>query len=105
LNLITKDLIKHAFAKKIIQWCSVIVTYFKKSHRPKELLELKILEKKIEGGGLKTYLDTRWMTIYEMLNSISRLELCLKEVVQLLLFDFLFYNNKITSLLILFYFY
>ena len=30
LNLITKDLIKHTFAKRIIQWCVVIVTYFKK---------------------------------------------------------------------------
>ena len=55
-------------------------SYFKKSHRPKEFLESKISEKKIEGGGLKTYLDTRWTTVYEMLNSISRLELCLKEV-------------------------
>jgi hypothetical protein len=80
LNLITKDLIKHTFAKRIIQWCTVIVTYFKKSHRPKELLELKILEKQIAGGGLKTYLDTRWTTVYEMLNSISQLEICLKEV-------------------------
>ena len=56
------------------------MTYFKKSHRPKELLELKILEKNITGGELKMYLDTRWTTVYEMLNSISRLELCLKEV-------------------------
>jgi hypothetical protein len=80
LNLITKDLIKHTFAKRIIQWCTVIVTYFKKSHRPKELLELKISEKQIAGGGLKTYLDTRWTTVYEMLNSISQLEICLKEV-------------------------
>jgi hypothetical protein len=47
------------------------VTYFKKSHRPKELLELKISEKQIAGGGLKTYLDTRWTTVYEILNSIS----------------------------------
>ncbi|GBB96737.1 hypothetical protein RclHR1_28190002, partial [Rhizophagus clarus] len=81
LNLITKDLIKHAFAKKIIQWCIVIVTYFKKSHRSKELLDLKIQEKRILGGGLKTYLDTRWTTVHEMLDSISRLEICLKEIV------------------------
>ena len=32
------------------------------------------------GGGLKTYLNTRWTTVYEMLNSISQFELCLKEV-------------------------
>ncbi|EXX65195.1 ribonuclease H-like domain-containing protein [Rhizophagus irregularis DAOM 181602=DAOM 197198] len=81
LNLITKDLIKHTFSKRIIQWCTVIVTYFKKSHRPKELLELKIKEKQIGGGGLKTYLDTRWTTVYEMLDSICRLEICLKEVI------------------------
>ena len=80
LNLITKDLIKHTFAKRIIQWCTVIVTYFKKSHRPKELLESKISEKQIAGGGLKTYLDTRWTTVHEMLDSIYRLEICLKEV-------------------------
>lgn len=59
LNLITKDLIKHSFAKKIIQWCTVIVTYFKKSHKSLDLLEAKISEKQIAGGGLKTYLDTR----------------------------------------------
>ncbi|GBB95973.1 hypothetical protein RclHR1_26530001 [Rhizophagus clarus] len=81
LNLITKDLMKHAFAKRIIQWYMVIVTYFKKSHRPKELLDLKIQEKRILGGGLKTYLDTRWTMVHEMLDSISRLEICLKEIV------------------------
>lgn len=80
LNLITKDLIKHTFAKRIIQWCVVIVTYFKKAHRPGDLLKSKISEKQIAGGGLKTYLDTRWTTVYEMLESIYRLEICLKEV-------------------------
>lgn len=59
----------------------MIVTYFKKSHRSKELLDSKILEKNVVGGGLKTYLDTRWTTVHEMLDSISRLEICLKEVI------------------------
>ena len=72
---------KHTFAKRIIQWCTVIVTYFKKSHRPKELLDLKIQEKQILGGGLKTYLETRWTTAHEMLDSVFRLEICLKEVI------------------------
>ena len=80
LNLIIKDLIKHTFAKRIIQWCVVIVTYFKKSYRPRDLLKSKISEKQIAGRGLKTYLDTKWTTIYEMLESIYRLEICLKEV-------------------------
>ena len=56
------------------------MTYFKKSHRPKELLDSKISEKKIAGGGLKTYLETRWTTVHEILESISRLEIYPKEV-------------------------
>jgi hypothetical protein len=80
LNLITKDLIKHPFASKIIQYCKVLVTYFKKSHLPNNLLESKISEINILGGGLKTYIDTRWTTVYEMLKSVYQLEICLKEV-------------------------
>ncbi len=33
------------------------------------------------GGGLKTYLDIRWITVYKMLDLISWLEICLKEVI------------------------
>ena len=58
-NLITKDLIKHPFATKNIQWCKALVTYFKKSHLPNNLLATKISEKNLLGGGLKTYIDTR----------------------------------------------
>ena len=81
LNLITKDFIKHAFATRILNWSNVITTYFKKSHLPQKLLEDKIKEKNIKGGGLKTYIHTRWTTAYEMLQSICRLETCLKEVI------------------------
>src|SRR6266542_1053054 len=31
--------------------------------------------------GLKIYLDKKWITIYEMLDSISQLEICLKEII------------------------
>ncbi|RGB30942.1 hypothetical protein C1646_764693 [Rhizophagus diaphanus] len=65
----------------IQKFAGIVTDAGSNSHRPKELLELKILEKQIDGRGLKTYLDTRWTTVYEMLNSISRLELYLKEVV------------------------
>lgn len=80
LNLITKDFVKHTFATRILNWSNVITTYFKKSHLPQNLLEQKIKEKSIKGGGLKTYVSTRWTTAYEMLQSIIRLETCLKEV-------------------------
>ncbi|CAG8844511.1 6685_t:CDS:2, partial [Racocetra persica] len=52
-----------------------------KSHLSKNLLESKIKKKKIKGGGLKTYVNTRWTTAYEMLYSIYQLESCLKEVI------------------------
>ncbi|CAG8845161.1 29976_t:CDS:1, partial [Gigaspora margarita] len=71
--------IKHPFAAKNIQWCKTLVTYFKKSHLPNNLLTTKITEKNIIGGGLKTYIDTRWTTVYDMLKSIYQLETCLKE--------------------------
>ena len=90
LNLITKDFIKHTFVTKILNWSNVITTYFKKSHLPQKLLEDKIKEKNIKGGGLKTYIHTRWTTAYEMLQSICRLETCLKEVISE-------NSNKITS--------
>ena len=67
LNLITKDFIKHTFAARILNWSTVITTYFKKSHLPKNLLESKIKEKKVKGGGLKTYVEIRWTTAYEIL--------------------------------------
>ena len=77
LNLITKDFIKHAFATRILNWSNVITTYFKKSHLPQKLLEDKIKEKNIKGGGLKTYIHTRWTIAYEILQSICHLETCL----------------------------
>ena len=80
-NLITKDLIKYPFASKIIQYYKTLVTYFKKSHLPNNLLMTKISEKNILGGGLKTYIDTRWTTVYAMLKSVYQLETCLKEVI------------------------
>jgi hypothetical protein len=80
LNLITKDFIKHTFVTQILNWSNMITTYFKKSHLPQRLLEDKIKEKNIKGGGLKSYVTTRWITAFEMLQSIFQLEICLREV-------------------------
>ena len=81
LNLITKDFIKHTFASRILNWSNVITAYFKRNHLSHRFLEDKIKEKNIKGGGLKTYIQTRWTTAYEMLQSICRLETCLKEII------------------------
>jgi len=59
LNLITKDFIKHAFETLILNWSNVITTYFKKSHLPQSLLEDKIKEKNIRGGGVGPELEDR----------------------------------------------
>ncbi len=80
LNLITKDFVKHTFATQILNWSNIITTYFKKSHLPQNLLKNKIKKKNIKGSGLKTYISIRWTTAYKMLQSILRLEICLKEV-------------------------
>ena len=80
LNLISQDILKHEFASKIIKYCNVLVTYFKKSHLCGSLLENLINTKGIYGGGLKTYVKTRWITVAECTASILRLKTCLIEV-------------------------
>ena len=42
----------------------------------KEAIEIK----NIQGGGLKTYVETRWTTIYECTSSIWRLKDALQHV-------------------------
>lgn len=55
--------------------------FFKKSHQGKALLE-KYTSKdlKIEGGGLKSWVETRWMIMFESADSIWRLKLALEKV-------------------------
>ena len=80
LNLISQDILKHEFAAKIVKYCNVLVTYFKKSHLCGGLLENLIHSKEISGGGLKTYVKTRWITVAECTASVLRLKTCLVEV-------------------------
>ncbi|CAG8635797.1 13150_t:CDS:2, partial [Racocetra fulgida] len=44
------------------------------------ILNQKILQYQVSGGGLKTYIETRWTTIYECTSSIVRLKACLEDV-------------------------
>jgi hypothetical protein len=79
VNLISTDICKTMFAKDIISKCQRIVKYFKHSHQAGEELRKKIT-KEISGGGLKTYVATRWTTAWDCTNSILRLEQILKNV-------------------------
>ncbi len=71
-NLISQDIIKIPFAEKLLRRCNIVVTFFKVSHIAASLLRNTIEKKNIEGGTLKTYVKTRWTTIYDCINSVLR---------------------------------
>ena len=79
VNLISNDICKTTFAKDVISKCQKLVKYFKQSHQAGEELRSKITNE-IKGGGLKTYVVTRWTTAWDCTNSILRLEPILKNV-------------------------
>lgn len=79
VNLISTDICKTEFAKDIISKCQKIVKYFKLSHQAGEALRERIT-KEIQGGGLKTYVVTRWSTAWDCTKSILRIEQTLKNV-------------------------
>jgi len=66
--------LEHAFSSHLIRDCSQIVNYFKKSHQPNAYLQEAIHNLQIPGGGLKKFVDTRWVSAYEHVLSVSRLE-------------------------------
>jgi hypothetical protein len=79
VNLISTDICKTIFAKDIISKCQKIVKYFKLSHQAGEEFRERIT-KEIKGGGLKTYVVTRWSTAWDCTKSILRLEQILRNV-------------------------
>lgn len=79
VNLVSTDICKTSFAKDVISKCQKIVKYFKQSHQAGEELRSKITNE-IKGGGLKTYVVTRWTTAWDCTNSILRLEQVFKNV-------------------------
>ena len=98
VNLISTDICKTTFAKEVISKCQKIVKYFKQSHQAEEELCEKITNE-IKGGGLKTYVVTRWTTAWNCTDSILRLEQILKNVRKeiyfctIYLFTYFFFGN------------
>lgn len=72
--------IDHDMPKRILIACNKIVKFFKKSHQGKSLLEKYVKDFNIEGGGLKTWVETRWTTMFDAVDSIWRLKLALEKV-------------------------
>ena len=73
-NLLSHDILKSSFGKKLIKFCNILCNFFRSSHIGASLLENAIKEKAIKGGGIKLYVQTRWTTMYECANSIVRLK-------------------------------
>ncbi|CAH1770183.1 3189_t:CDS:2, partial [Entrophospora sp. SA101] len=80
INLISKDVIAHKFAKNLISKANIIVKYFKKSSLANSLLKSQIEKHRIQGGIIKSYVKTRWTSVHECLDSIIRLKRCLEEI-------------------------
>src|SRR5436309_12338106 len=76
IQLISKDIMKHKFAKQLLSNCNSIVKYFKKSHYAGSLLNEAITRYNIKGGSLKNYSKIRWTSAYETVDSVIRLQPC-----------------------------
>ena len=79
-NLISKDVLKHPFARRMVLMANAISTFFKRSHQSNSIFKDLMKKYQIEGGGLKTYVETRWTTVYEAVDSIVRNKKVLEEV-------------------------
>ena len=73
-NLISTDIVKIHQVKDLIRRANIVTKFFKHSTLD------AILLKNIKGGGLKTYVETRWTTVYECTSSIWRLKDALQHV-------------------------
>jgi hypothetical protein len=80
INLITTDICKLPFADDLLKKCMKVVRFFKTSHKAGETLRIEILENMVKGGGLKSYVKTRWSTAFDCANSVLSCETILKNV-------------------------
>ena len=80
INLISSDIVKINQVKSLVRCANIITRFFKNSAIGVALLKKAIEIKNIQGGGLKTYVETRWTTIYECISSIWRLKDALQHV-------------------------
>jgi hypothetical protein len=84
-NLLSQDVLKPSFKKRIIRFCNILCHFFRSSHIGAALFDNAIKEKAIKGGGIKLYVKTHWTTIYECANSIA----CLKPAFNHVIYHYL----------------
>lgn len=81
INLISSDIMKVQQIKDLVRRANIITRFFKYSTLAASWLKDAITLKNIQGGGLKTYVETRWTTVYECTSSIWRLKDALQHVI------------------------
>jgi len=59
INLISSDIIKITQVKYLVKCCNILTKFFKNSNIARLWLKEAINLKEIEGGNLKTYVETR----------------------------------------------
>lgn len=74
INLISSDIVKIGQVKSLVRRANILTRYFKNSTLANTWLNEAITAKNITGGGLKTYIETRWTTVYECTSSVYRLK-------------------------------
>ncbi|EXX66425.1 hypothetical protein RirG_123920 [Rhizophagus irregularis DAOM 197198w] len=80
VNLISMSIVKIDEVKYIVRCANILTKYFKNSTLESSWLNKAIKSKNIEGRGLKTYVKTRWTTVYECVYSVWRLKDALQHV-------------------------
>lgn len=73
INLVTKDIVSIEWAKKTLQKCQKIISFFHDTHRAGSALRNDII-KSFSGANLKSSVKTRWSTAWDVCESILRLE-------------------------------
>ncbi|EXX63970.1 hypothetical protein RirG_147300 [Rhizophagus irregularis DAOM 197198w] len=74
--------LEHDLAKITISSCNQITSFFKRSHIVGKLLSDATTTLQIVGEGLKTYCETKWTSMYEVISSMSRLRIALEHVLK-----------------------
>ncbi|CAB5198560.1 unnamed protein product [Rhizophagus irregularis] len=72
INLIASDLVKLEPIKKFINECGKINRYFSTSHASNALLRQGFTTMKIKGGGLQTWVKTRWGSLFMTTDALLR---------------------------------
>ncbi|CAB4411425.1 unnamed protein product [Rhizophagus irregularis] len=68
--------------KYIVRCANILTKYFKNFTLGSSWLNEAIKSKNIEGRGLKTYVETRWTTVYKCVHSVWRLKDALQHVLE-----------------------